>query len=96
VDAPVSVRLAVTPSGGVKLPRKRYVMADAADPHAEAPRFDLRVEALAAGDYVLSVEARFWICAKKTCRPVRDTIDVAVKVVAPPPPPPEVEGPPRQ
>jgi hypothetical protein len=79
-DAPLSLRLAVTPAEGLKLPRPRLGLADAADPRAEAPRFELPLEAVAAGSYLLTVETRFWLCRQKTCRPVRDTTTIAVTV----------------
>jgi hypothetical protein len=81
-SAPLSVRLSIAPAAGVKLPRRRYVLADAADPRAEAPRFDLPLEGVTAGTYVLTVEARFWLCALRTCRPVRDQVDIPVTVTA--------------
>jgi len=84
-DAPLSIRLAVTPATGLKLPRRRYAVADAADPRAEAPRFDLALEGAAAGAYTLTVEARFWLCAARTCRAVRDTVEIPVAVAAPAP-----------
>jgi len=85
-DAPLSLRLTVTPADGLKLPRRRYTLADAADPRAEAPRFDLAVEALAPGAYTVSVDARFWLCAAHTCRAVRDHIELPVTVEALPTP----------
>jgi hypothetical protein len=85
-DAPLSLRLSVAPADGLKLPRRRYALADAADPRAEAPRFDLAVEALAPGSYTVSVDARFWLCAAHTCRAVRDHVELPVTVEAVPTP----------
>jgi hypothetical protein len=81
--APLSVRLSAPK--GLKLERRRLSLADAADPRAEAPRFDLAFTAEQPGAYALTVEARFWICAKKTCRPVRDKVEIAVTVADPSP-----------
>lgn len=80
-DAPLSVRVTVTPATGLKPLKARYALADAADPRAESPRFDLAVEATTPGDYTLSADVRFWVCAKKTCRPVRETVTVPIKVL---------------
>lgn len=88
--APVTLRLAVTPANGLELARKRFALADAADPRADAPRFDLPFTAAQAGSYQIVVDVRFWICAAKTCRPVREqaTIDVTVTAPAAPTPNP--------
>jgi hypothetical protein len=66
------------------LPRRRYLRKDAADPAADAPRFDVKVRAKVAGDHALTVEARFWLCAAKTCRPVVARRSATVRVPAPP------------
>jgi hypothetical protein len=76
--APLSLHLSVP--DGLTVGKKRLALADAADPRAEAPRFELAVTAARAGRYTLRVEARFWLCGKKVCRPVRDAIDVPVTV----------------
>jgi hypothetical protein len=85
-DAPLSLRLSVAPATGLKLPRRRYALADAADPRAEAPRFDLALEGQSPGSYTLTVEARFWLCAARTCRAVRDQVQIPVTVAAATPP----------
>ncbi len=84
--APVSVRLTIAPAAGVKLPRHRLSLADAADPRAEAPRFDLPLVAETAGAYQLTADVRFWICATRTCRPAHDTITIDITVAAADPP----------
>jgi hypothetical protein len=81
-DAPLSLRLSVTPATGVTLPRRRYALADAADPRAEAPRFDLALEGATAGTYTLLVEARFWLCGARSCRAVRDRVEIPVVIEA--------------
>jgi hypothetical protein len=78
-DGPVRVGVAVN-GAGLVLPRRRYQRADAADSRADAPRFDLRFKAVAAGEYLVEVDVRFWLCGKWTCRPVRDRREVAVRI----------------
>ena len=85
-EAPLSLRVSVSPASGLKLVRRRYGLADAADPRAEAPRFDLGIEAVAPGSYTVSVDARFWICMVRTCRAVRDRVEIPVTVVPAAPP----------
>ena len=88
-DAEVAVDLTVRPAEGLELPRRRYRRKDAADARADAPRFDLAFTATRAGVYTLTVDARFWVCAKHTCRPVSERRTVTIHVEAPPPPPPD-------
>jgi hypothetical protein len=94
-DGPLRVRLAAAPAGGIELARAHYRRGDAADAEADAPRFDLRFRAAAAGDYELAVDARFWLCRRYTCRAVRESrrIPVRVRAPAPPPPPPPPPSP---
>lgn len=81
---PFRISLAATPDrGGLSLPRRRYRREDAADPLAASPRFDLAVRAAAPGRYRLDVTARFWICRKRSCRPVTDRRAIEVEVTAP-------------
>lgn len=74
--AGVVIRLAAPPE--VTLKKKRLGLADAADPRADAPRFDIAFTAAAPGSYTIRADVRFWLCAKKTCRPIRATVDVPV------------------
>jgi hypothetical protein len=80
-DGPVKVEL--TPDDGLSVARRRYARKDAADPAADAPRFDLKVKALAAGDHVLDVDVHFWLCGQKVCGPVHAHRTVTVHVAAP-------------
>jgi len=68
-DAPLRLEL-VTTDDGLALPRRRLLRKDAADPAADAPRFDVKVRARVAGEHALAIEARFWLCRRRTCRPV--------------------------
>lgn len=76
--------LALDADDALALPRRRYLRKDAADPAADAPRFDVKVRAKAAGDHRLTIAARFWLCAAKTCRPVTATRAVVIHAPAPP------------
>lgn len=79
-DAALTVRLSVEPAEGLRLERRRYGRADAADPRADAPRFDLAFVADKPGRYDLVAEARFWLCARRTCVPIRDRARIPVVV----------------
>jgi hypothetical protein len=92
--APLTVRLSVRPEedddpAGLELGRRRLHRTQAADPRADAPRFDLPVVARAPGRYRVEADVRFWVCRRRTCRPVRDRAEIPVVVAAPSPPPDE-------
>jgi hypothetical protein len=71
----------LAPPDGVTVRRRRLGRGDAVDPEADAPRFAVPVRADAAGDHVVRVRVRFWLCATRTCRPIdeRRTVTLAVK-----------------
>jgi len=81
-DGPFEITLSVEPRG-LSLPKRRYRRRDAADSRADSPRFYLRVRAREAGKFEVVVKSRFWVCRKKTCRPVRNEQRAAVTVEAP-------------
>ena len=84
-DGPLLVTLAA--DDGVVLTRTRYARKDAADPAADAPRFDLKVKGTAAGDHAIEVDVRFWLCGPKVCRPIRAHRAITLHVAEPAPPP---------
>ncbi|MEZ4400247.1 MAG: hypothetical protein R3B06_09520 [Kofleriaceae bacterium] len=83
VSAEGPVRLTVTSDAGVTVLRRRLARRDAADPAAEAPRFDVKLRAVDPGPHQVTVAAEFWLCARRTCRPIRTTKAVTVAVQAP-------------
>ncbi len=87
-SAPVTVSLRVSPEGGLRLSRRRLSRQHAADPRAVAPRFVLPLRAETAGEYTLTARVRFWICARRTCRPVDDEARIPVRVEERTPPHP--------
>lgn len=85
ISADGPVRVAVTAPDGVGLPRRRYTRKDAADPAADAPRFDIRVKAREPGDHAVALDVRFWLCGSRVCRPITATRTVTVRVPSPVP-----------
>lgn len=83
-DAPLIIDLRVEPAAGLVLGKRRYRRADAADPQAAAPRFDLSYRGDAPGRYLVTVELRFWVCARRTCRPVRAVREATMEVTGEP------------
>ena len=84
---PLRVTVSVEPGEGLVLPRRMYERRHAADERADAPRFDLRYRADAAGQYRLLIDARFWVCRRHSCWPARERREIPITVAAPAPPP---------
>jgi hypothetical protein len=76
-EAPVLVHVR---GEGVTPARALYRRADAADPRAEAPRFELELTAAQPGTARLEARCTFYVCRGERCRPVeaiqRWTLDV--------------------
>jgi hypothetical protein len=86
--------LDLAPDPAVVIKRHRIGRDDAVNPDADAPRFAIPVRVEAVGDYTVKLHLRFWLCGRKTCRPIDTRRAVAVAVVAPaaPAPPPADAG----
>ncbi len=84
-DGPVAIRVRAAPTSGIALRKTRYGRRDAADARADNPRFDVRFESKKVGEYELLMDVRFWVCARRTCRPVRERVRAKVSVVTPSP-----------
>lgn len=82
-DGPIRLSATISAEDALGLPRRRFNRRDAADPAADAPRFDVRVKARAPGDHTVALDLRFWLCQRKTCQPVVLHRDVVVHVPAP-------------
>ena len=87
-DAPVI--LDVVAAGGVTVRKPRLGRADAVDPGADAPRFAVPLKATGAGEHVVKVRLRMWLCGGRSCRPldVRKQTTIVVTPQNPPPPAP--------
>lgn len=67
-DAPVIVDVA--PPSGVSTRKPRLGRADAVDPEADAPRFAVPLKTTAAGEHVVKIRVRMWLCGGRSCRPL--------------------------
>ncbi len=74
--APLKIALEGTP--GLKISRVQLGHADALDPTAEGPRFEVPFTALAAGEQSARAKVDFYICSESWC--VKQTRDVTVAV----------------
>ena len=78
-DGPVAIDLGVGDRAVVQVPKERYRRRDAADPGAEAPRFEFRVRGLTPGETELLISLSFWLCREYSCRPIETSHSVRVE-----------------
>lgn len=77
-QAPLKVTLSATP--GLAIPKATLGRADLSDPKAEAPAFKVPFKATAAGAQALTAKVDFFICSDQWCvKQVRE-VKVAVDV----------------
>ena len=67
-DAPVILDVAA--NGGVSTRKSRLGRPDAVDPEADAPRFAVPLKTTQAGDHVVKIRLRMWLCGGRSCRPL--------------------------
>ncbi|HXI31653.1 MAG TPA: hypothetical protein VNG89_24615, partial [Vicinamibacterales bacterium] len=77
-EAPITV--ALTAPAGVTLPKAKLTRADLAQSTKETARFDIPVSATEAGKKTINAEARFVLCQEQACKPVKETLALAVDV----------------
>ena len=82
---PLEVIATAAPEG-LQLRRTRFLRKHAADARARNPRFDIGLRGNKAGRYQLTLRSRFWVCLRRTCRPVRQTRRVGIEVLVRQPP----------
>jgi hypothetical protein len=75
-QAPLKITLAGSP--GLKLAKDRLGHADAVDPKAEGPRFEVPFTALAAGAQEARAKVEFFICSDQWC--VKQARELAVSI----------------
>lgn len=80
-EAPIS--LALTPASGLSVKKAKLTRADLAASTADTARFDIPVSASEAGKKTINAEAHFVICQEQSCKPVKETLALAVDVSAP-------------
>jgi hypothetical protein len=80
-EAPISVAL-TTPSG-VTVKKAKLTRADLAASSKESARFDIPVSATEAGKKSIGAEAHFVLCQEQACKPVKETVTLAIEVTPP-------------
>ena len=67
-DAPVILDVAA--NGGVSTRKARLGRGDAVDPEADAPRWAVALKSTQAGEHVVKIRLRMWLCGGRSCRPL--------------------------
>ena len=80
VNREFPLKYRVEPSAGLQVEKTEWKRADAVDPGAENPRFEIPVVASAKGAQQVSVHMRFAICSDSWCVPQTRTVTVAIEV----------------
>ncbi len=80
-EAPISVVL--TPPPGLTVKKDKLTRADLAASSKESARFDIPVTASEAGKKTIGAEARFVLCQEQACKPVKETVTLAIEVTPP-------------
>jgi hypothetical protein len=81
-EAPITV--ALTAPAGVTVQKAKLTRADLAQSTQESARFDIPVSATEAGKKTINAEARFVLCQEQACKPVKETLALAVDVTPAP------------
>ena len=77
-QAPITVTATAQP--GVDLPRPRLARADLVQSSKDAARFEIPFTAAVSGPTTITAEARFVMCQEQACKPMKETVALAVEV----------------
>jgi hypothetical protein len=67
---------------GVTTRKPRMGRSDAVDPEADAPRFAVPLKTATAGEFVVKIRLRMWLCGGRSCRPLDVKRQTTVAVTA--------------
>jgi hypothetical protein len=80
VNAEAPINLALTPPAGLSVKKAKLTRADLAATTVDSARFDIPISATESGKQSIAAEARFVICQEQACKPVKETLALAVDV----------------
>jgi hypothetical protein len=80
VNGEAPINLALTPPAGLSVKKAKLTRADLAATTVDSARFDIPVSATEVGKQNIAAEARFVICQEQACKPVKETLTLAVDV----------------
>jgi hypothetical protein len=79
-EAPISLKL--TPGPGVAVTKPSLARADLAESKPDRARFDIEARCDAPGPRTITAEARFVMCQESACKPVKETLTLALEGTA--------------
>jgi DsbC/DsbD-like thiol-disulfide interchange protein len=85
MNAEAPITLALTPAAGLTVPKQKLGRGDLAASSVDSARFDIPVSAAEPGKKSINAEARFVICQESACKPVKETLALALDVTPPSP-----------
>ena len=71
-------------NAGVTVQKAKLTRADLAQSTQESARFDIPISATEAGKKTINAEARFVLCQEQACKPVKETLALAVDITPAP------------
>jgi hypothetical protein len=80
VNGEAPINLALTPPAGLSVKKAKLTRVDLAATTIDSARFDIPISATEAGKQSIAAEARFVICQEQACKPVKETLALAVEV----------------
>jgi hypothetical protein len=80
VNAEAPITVALTAPAGLSVAKAKLGRGDLAASTVDSARFDIPVSATEAGKKSIGAEARFVICQESACKPVKETLTLAVDV----------------
>jgi hypothetical protein len=80
VNAEAPITVALTAPAGVTVQKAKLTRADLAQSTQETARFEIPISATEAGKKTINAEARFVLCQEQACKPVKETLALAVDV----------------
>jgi hypothetical protein len=80
VDPKAPFKVKVAPSAGLSVARAELRRADAVDPQAESPRFEIPFTATAAGPQEVRLQVDFYVCSDSWCAKQSRTASLPVQV----------------
>ena len=80
-DAPITLTLMAEP--GVTLSKAKMTRGDLVESSKERARFDVGFTSATAGKKKITADTRFVMCQEQACKPVKETVTLAVAVADP-------------
>lgn len=87
VNADAPITLSLMAEEGITLSKSKMTRGDLAESSKERARFEVGFTSATAGRKKITAETRFVMCQEQACKPVKETVTLAVAVAEPKPNP---------